>query len=129
MTTVPSSSQGRPRVGGLQSPAPSWSPADSAALYRVADWGSGYFGVNDAGHVVVRPDPDGPFEVDLYEVVQGLRERGLDAPVLLRFSDILAHRLGALDAAFRKAIDENGFRGDYVAVYPIKVNQQRLVVE
>lgn len=114
-------------------PAPSetdrsWSPDDSAALYQIAGWGKGYFDVNREGHVVVRPDPEGTPEIDLYEVVRGLRDRGLTSPVLLRFSDILRHRLKHLHDAFHRAIRENEYRGSYVGVYPIKVNQQRQVV-
>ena len=92
-------------------------------------WGSGYFSINAAGHVVVRPDTTAAREIDLFEVVQGLQERDLTAPVVVRFSDILAHRLRHLHAAFSQAIAENDYRNRYTAVYPIKVNQQRLVVE
>jgi arginine decarboxylase len=79
--------------------------------------------------VVVRPDTTAAHEIDLLEVVQGLQERDLTAPVVIRFSDILAHRLRHLHAAFSQAIAENDYRNRYTAVYPIKVNQQRLVVE
>ncbi len=106
-----------------------WSTEDSAELYQVAAWGKGYFGVNPAGHVVVRPDTTGAREIDLFEVVQGLRARDLTTPVVVRFSDILAHRLRHLADAFAQAIAENEYRNAYAAVFPIKVNQQRLVVE
>ena len=76
-----------------------------------------------------RPDTTGDREIDLYEVVQGLQQRDLTAPVVIRFSDILAHRLRHLHDAFARAIAENDYRNRYAAVYPIKVNQQRLVVE
>jgi arginine decarboxylase len=102
---------------------------DSLALYNVGAWGSGYFSVNTAGHVVVRPDTSADHEIDLYEVVQGLQARDLAAPVVIRFSDILAHRLRHLHDAFARAIAENEYRNRYAAVFPIKVNQQRLVVE
>jgi arginine decarboxylase-like protein len=92
-------------------------------------WGKGYFGVNPAGHLVVRPDTTPGREIDLYEVVQGLKERDLTAPVVMRFSGILAHRLRHLHDAFAQAIAENEYRNRYAAVFPIKVNQQRLVVE
>src|SRR5678815_1922788 len=68
-------------------------------------------------------------EIDLFEVVQGLKERELTTPVVVRFSDILAHRLKHLHAAFQQAITENDYKNRYAAVFPIKVNQQRLVVE
>jgi arginine decarboxylase len=106
-----------------------WSIEDSLELYNVPAWGSGYFSINAAGHVVVRPDTTAAHEIDLLEVVQGLQERDLTAPVVIRFSDILAHRLRHLHAAFNQAIAENDYRNRYTAVYPIKVNQQRLVVE
>ncbi len=107
----------------------SWSIEDALELYNVPAWSSGYFSINAAGHVVVRPDTTAAHEIDLLEVVQGLQERDLTAPVVIRFSDILAHRLRHLYAAFNRAIAENDYRNRYTAVYPIKVNQQRLVVE
>lgn len=102
---------------------------DALELYSVPAWGDGYFGINAAGHVVVRPDRNAEREIDLYEVVEQLKARDLTAPVVIRFSDILRHRLHALHEAFAAAIAENEYRGRYAAVYPIKVNQQRLVVE
>ena len=106
-----------------------WTIEDSMDLYSVPAWGGGYFHVNAAGHVVVRPDKDPAREIDLYEVVEQLKARDLTAPVVLRFSDILHHRLRSLHGAFAAAIAENEYRGRYAAVFPIKVNQQRLVVE
>ena len=111
---------------GLSQP---WTVEDSADLYQVGAWGKGYFGINDAGHVVVRPDTTAAREIDLYEVVQGLKARDLTTPVVVRFSDILAHRLRHLADAFAQAIAENDYGNSYAAVFPIKVNQQRLVVE
>ena len=110
-------------------PAQPWRVEDSLELYHVEAWGKGYFGVNDSGHVVVRPDTTQRHEIDLYEVVEGLQARDLTTPVVVRFSDILAHRLRRLNDAFAQAITENEYRNRYAAVYPIKVNQQRLVVE
>jgi arginine decarboxylase len=95
----------------------------------VAAWGKGYFSINDSGHVVVRPDTTVEREIDLYEVVEGLQARDLSTPVVVRFSDILAHRLKRMHDAFASAIAENDYKNRYAAVYPIKVNQQRLVVE
>jgi arginine decarboxylase len=102
---------------------------DSLDLYHVAAWSKGYFSINAAGHVVVRPDTTSSREIDLYEVVEGLSARDLRTPVVVRFSDILAHRLRHLSDAFAQAIAENDYRNRYTAVFPIKVNQQRLVVE
>jgi arginine decarboxylase len=103
-----------------------WSTEDSLDLYQIPAWGKGYFSINAAGHLVVRPDTTPDREIDLYEVVQGLTERDLRAPVVVRFSDILAHRLQRLHDAFAQAIAENEYLNRYAAVYPIKVNQQRL---
>ena len=108
---------------------PAWSVNDSLELYHVNAWGQGYFGVNQAGHVIVRPEQVAGREIDLFEVVQGLKARELTAPVVVRFSGILAHRLQQLNEAFARAIAENDYRNKYAAVFPIKVNQQRLVVE
>jgi arginine decarboxylase len=110
-------------------PAQPWRVEDSLDLYHVEAWGKGYFSVNESGHVVVRPDTTERYEIDLYEVVEGLQARDLTTPVVVRFSDILAHRLRRLHDAFAQAITENDYKNRYAAVYPIKVNQQRLVVE
>jgi arginine decarboxylase len=106
-----------------------WTTSDALDLYQVDAWGKGYFGINDLGHVVVRPGQDAAHEIDLYDVVQGLAARDLHTPVVIRFSDILAHRLRHLSEAFGTAIAENDYKNRYAAVFPIKVNQQRLVVE
>lgn len=107
----------------------SWDTEDSLDLYQVPHWGKHYFSINAAGHVVVRPDGSPDREIDLYEVVEGLRARDLTTPVVVRFSDILRHRLVRLQKAFAQAIAENDYKNRYTAVFPIKVNQQRLVVE
>src|SRR5262245_13275460 len=86
-----------------------WSVDDASELYQVSAWGKGYFCVNQAGHLVVRPDMNAEREIDLFEVVQGLKERELTAPVVVRFSDILAHRLKHLHDAFAQAIAENDY--------------------
>jgi arginine decarboxylase len=92
-------------------------------------WGDGYVAVRPDGHLAIKPKPGERGEIDLYEVVEGLRARGLSAPLLMRFSDILADRLARLQKAFAEAIAENNYGGDYLSVFPIKVNQQRSVVE
>ncbi|HEX4387126.1 MAG TPA: biosynthetic arginine decarboxylase [Steroidobacteraceae bacterium] len=121
----------KPAVNGNRkfNPAQPWGIEDSSALYNVRAWGKGYFAINDAGHVVVRPETSERHEIDLYEVVEGLQARDLTAPVVVRFSDILAHRLRRLHDSFAQAMAENDYKNRYAAVYPIKVNQQRLVVE
>jgi arginine decarboxylase len=117
------------KKAGATAPPNGWSTEDSLDLYQVPAWGKGYFSINPAGHIVVRPDTTAEREIDLHEVVQGLEERDLRTPVVVRFSDILAHRLQNLHDAFAQAIAENEYRNKYAAVFPIKVNQQRLVVE
>ena len=106
-----------------------WSVEDARELYQVDLWGHDYFAIAANGHAVVRPDAAADREIDLFEVIEGLRERDISTPVLLRFSDLVAHRLRRLNTAFAAAIAENEYEGRYVAVYPIKVNQQRHVVE
>ena len=85
---------------------PPWSVAQSLELYHVNAWGQGYFDVNAAGHVVVRPEQRAGHEIDLLEVVEGLKARELTAPVVLRFSGILAHRLKQLNDAFARAMKD-----------------------
>ena len=107
-----------------------WTVAAARATYNIEGWGDGYFDINDAGHVVVRPDKARPDRaLDLYELARDLEAQGVALPVLLRFSDILRSRIEALDEKFRNAIQEFEYAGAYTTVYPIKVNQQRHVVE
>jgi arginine decarboxylase len=107
----------------------SWSAHRSAELYKLADWGGGYFGVSDEGTVLVYPDADARRSIDLMEVVEGLQARDLWPPVVIRFSGILAHRMAHLRRAFDEAIAEGEYQGKYTCVYPIKVNQQRHICE
>ena len=106
-----------------------WASDKSAQLYQVQGWGSDYFSVNDLGHVTVRPDPRQELAVDLYELVGELTVRGLDLPLLIRFSDIVADRIRRINECFRRAIGEYEYGGTYRGVYPVKVNQQRHLVE
>jgi len=106
-----------------------WTVRDSLELYNVGAWGAGFFTVNDKGHVEVRPRADHGAGIDLLDLVLDLDQRGLRTPLLVRFSDILASRVQGLCAAFARAISEYGYKGGYRGVYPIKVNQQRHVVE
>ncbi|MEQ1582289.1 MAG: arginine decarboxylase, partial [Steroidobacteraceae bacterium] len=106
-----------------------WKIEDALETYQVGQWGKGYFNINAAGHLVVQPGMDEKRSIDLLEVVEGLKARDLSTPVVIRFSDILKHRLERLHDAFAQAIAENSYGNRYCAVYPIKVNQQRLVVE
>src|SRR5258706_15784426 len=106
-----------------------WTTADTEALYRVQQWSQGYFSVNTDGHVAVHPTQDPQVQIDLKQLVDELRERDIQPPLLVRFTDILKHRVARMHAVFERAIHENDFKGSYRCVYPIKVNQQRHVVE
>ncbi len=110
--------------------APAWSTEDSRVLYNIESWGIGFFDVNEQGHVVVRPDKSHPDrELDLFELAMDLDEQGVKLPMLLRFSDILRSRIETISQRFRNALKEFEYDGGYTLVYPIKVNQQRHVVE
>ena len=104
-----------------------WHIEDSAELYNIHGWGVSYFDINDKGHVVVTPKKDG-VEVDLREVMDELALRDIQAPVLLRFPDILDNRIERMSQCFQKASEEYGFKGECYSVYPIKVNQMQPVV-
>ncbi len=106
-----------------------WTASDAAELYDIARWGKGYFSIDDNGHVRVHPDKEPDRWLDLKQLVDRLQLRGIDLPILIRFAGILKHRLGEIHKAFAGAISENKYAGDYCCVYPIKVNQQRQVVE
>ncbi|HZS39378.1 MAG TPA: biosynthetic arginine decarboxylase [Polyangia bacterium] len=106
-----------------------WTVADSAETYAVRSWGGGYFTINDAGNVAVTPNGVTSSPIDMKELVDEVRKRGINLPLLIRFSDILHHRIVELNEAFRRAISEYGYKGIYKGVYPIKVNQDRYVVE
>ena len=106
-----------------------WDLEQAAQLYQIHGWGEPYFRINDEGHVEVRPDPSVERGVDLYELVQQLGMRGLDLPLLIRFPNILQHRIRLLNECFAKAMEEYEYPGHYRGVFPIKVNQQRHLVE
>ena len=110
-------------------PAERWSTADAGELYDVASWGKGYFSVGSNGHLWVHPNKDTSRGIDLRELVEKLELRGISLPILIRFAEILKHRLAELHQAFENSIAEHGYKGGYCCVYPIKVNQQRQVVE
>src|SRR5678816_2404937 len=108
-----------------------WTAADANDMYNIPRWGCGYFGVNDQGNLVVQPRTEGAVagSIDMKELVDELVARGIQLPILLRFSDILRARIELLCGAFNNAIREYGYQGQYRGVYPIKVNQNRTVVE
>jgi arginine decarboxylase len=106
-----------------------WTIEDSAELYGIPFWGKGLFEVNKAGHLVMTPAGEERGKVDLHNVVTELTERGVELPVLLRLPQVVEGRLDLMWSVFGKAIEEHRYRGRYRGVYPIKVNQQRQVVE
>ena len=106
-----------------------WTVRDSAELYNIAAWGRGFFGISEGGQLEVWPRGVGGPAIDLLDLVHDLRQRGLRTPLLVRFSDILASRVHRIAGAFRQASAAYEFQGRFRGVYPIKVNQQRHVVE
>jgi len=113
----------------LDQQAATWSVTDAAEMYDVGRWGAGYFSVGTSGNLLVHPTKDPAKFIDLKELIDNLQLRGIDLPILIRFGDILKHRLGEIHDAFQRAMREHQFKGKYCCVYPIKVNQQRQVVE
>ena len=106
-----------------------WTVADSRSVYGIRHWGAGFFSINDAGRVEVRPNGPDSAPIDLYAQLDGLRESGLSLPLLVRFPDILQSRVRQLTSAFDAAIERLEYGSRYTALYPIKVNQQEAVVE
>src|SRR6188474_480196 len=102
---------------------------DATELYELDRWGKGYFSISKDGHVLAHPTKDPARAIDLKQLTDHLQLRGIALPVLLRFPDILRHRLGDIAGAFKAAINQHSYEGRYICVYPIKVNQQRHVVE
>jgi arginine decarboxylase len=119
----------RPEEPGVAPPDP-WTIEDANELYLIERWGGGYFDVNPDGNITVAPLQERGRKIALRDVVEAsLAEQGLKTPLLVRFQDLLHHRVRALNEAFNSAIAENKFRGVYRGVFPIKVNQLREVVE
>jgi arginine decarboxylase len=106
-----------------------WDVESAIATYNVDRWGGDYFTVNGNGNVEVRPLQDNGGSIDILEVVSEARARGLAFPLVIRFQDLLRHRVEAVNRAFQTAMTEFGYRGSYRGVFPIKVNQLREVVE
>jgi arginine decarboxylase len=106
-----------------------WTVTDASEMYEVPRWGKGYFSVNEKGHIAVHPNKDPALSIDMKELVERLQMRGLDLPILLRFNGILKDRLREINDAFAQAIKDHDYKGRYICVFPIKVNQQRHVVE
>lgn len=106
-----------------------WDINKSKSLYGIENWGAGYFSINEEGNIVVTPDgPDG-CRVDLHKLVEEVSARGIQLPVLFRFNGILRHRIRSIYRAFQDAITKYEYGGSYVPAYPIKVNQQKHIVD
>ena len=108
---------------------PEWDIDAAIATYNVDRWGSGYFSINSAGNVIAKPVKEAGGSIDLLEVVNEARERGLGFPLVIRFQDLLRHRVETVNRSFQAAIQEFGYHNDYRGVFPIKVNQLREVIE
>ncbi len=106
-----------------------WTTVDAAELYEIARWGQGYFSIGENGHVKIHPTKEPHRSIDLKQLVDHLQLRGISLPTLVRFRDILQHRLQDIHEAFQAAISQHEYGANYICVYPIKVNQQRQVVE
>src|SRR5512140_76035 len=106
-----------------------WTVQTAQNLYNIHRWGAEYFDINEAGHVVAKPLRDAGASVELTDVIEEAKARGLKFPLLIRFQDILRHRVESINLAFRNSIAEFNYRGKYRGVFPIKVNQLREVVE
>src|SRR6202012_2258980 len=106
-----------------------WDIEAARRLYNIQRWGAKYFDINDAGHVIAKPLQDAGASVDLTDVIEEAKSRGLKFPLLIRFQAISRHRVEAINQAFRNSIAEFNFQGKYRGVFPIKVNQLREVVE
>jgi arginine decarboxylase len=108
---------------------PPWTVDDSSSLYMIDRWGTGYFDVNPAGDLTVAPLQEGGIAVPIIDVLREAQALHLNTPLLIRFQDLLRHRVETLNSAFNDAIAEHKYRGSYRGVFPIKVNQLREVVE
>jgi arginine decarboxylase len=106
-----------------------WDLEAANATYNVEGWGGGYFSINAAGNVVARPLKENGGDIDILEVVNEARSRGLGFPLVIRFQDLLRHRVESVNRAFETAMREFNYGGKYRGVFPIKVNQLREVIE
>ena len=106
-----------------------WTIENSRDLYNIRGWGLEYFDINNKGHIIVQPQNGNNHSIDLKELVEDIQAKGYSLPALIRFSDILKASISNLANAFNKSIKEYSYEGTYHGVYPIKVNQQKQVVE
>ncbi len=101
----------------------------TAETYGIDNWGAGYFGINRKGHLVVKSPENENLTADVKEIIDDLRKRGINTPVLLRFPQLLFGQIRKLQTAFKKSIKEFEYEGGHLCVYPMKVNQNRAVIE
>src|ERR1700716_83548 len=106
-----------------------WDVDAAIATYNVDGWGGGYFTINEKGNVVAQPAQELGGKIDILEVVNEARDRGLGFPLVIRFQDLLRHRVESVNRAFQSAMGEFNYQGNYRGVFPIKVNQLREVIE
>ncbi|MFL6538857.1 MAG: arginine decarboxylase, partial [Chthoniobacterales bacterium] len=113
----------------LEKTRPEWDVDAAIATYNIDGWGAGYFTINAQGNVEARPAQENGGSIDILDVVNEARARGLAFPLVIRFQDLLKHRVESINRAFESAIGEFGYRNSYRGVFPIKVNQLREVIE
>ncbi len=106
-----------------------WSVNDSAKLYNLNNWGADLFSINKKGNICVHPSPNSKYSIELASLVDDLIKRKIRPPILLRFMNILEGRIASINRVFKNAIQANDYPARYQTFYPIKVNQQRQVVE
>ena len=106
-----------------------WSPEQSSTLYGIDFWGDDYFSLNQEGHVQIYPKGKQSFSVDLYEMIKSFKQRSIRLPLLLRFPDIIHSQMQKMCGCFDKSIKELDYKGKYCGVFPVKVNQQKHVIE
>jgi arginine decarboxylase len=106
-----------------------WSIRDSAKIYNLPNWGDDFFSINKKGNMCVHPSPSSKYAIDLRALMDDLIKRNIKPPILLRFMDVLQGRIAAINRAFKSAIAEYDYPAGYQTFFPIKVNQQRQVVE
>jgi arginine decarboxylase len=125
MTSSPKS----PTHAFAKSKASDWTVENSAKVYGINNWGNGYFKINENGNVQITPKSENGPSVDLYELTQELQDRGIRIPIMIRFPDIIKQRVNLMHSCFQKAFADHNYKGQYRGVYPIKVNQQRHLVQ
>ncbi|HET9929450.1 MAG TPA: biosynthetic arginine decarboxylase, partial [Polyangiaceae bacterium] len=119
----------RPPSLEKQNGSSDWTLERAAQRYQIQGWGAPYYHVNARGQIDVTPDPERGQSINLYDLAEELRARGLNLPLLIRFPDIVGHRIKRINESFAKAIAEYDYQGTYRGVFPVKVNQQRHLVE